>query len=144
MAEFSSKSKARRQAEVVFPTGNFAPPCDPDQEERDSVPDGDVPPAERLVVPADVVSIEDGDDSIFIIGTQGLKVTWISGLEKLGHCLQSLVLRSCLVSSLEGVETLTALVKLEVYDNQLTAMTNLENLKLLKVRMCRHTPRILV
>lgn len=41
---------------------------------------------------------------------------------------QTLVLRSCLLKSMEGVESLTGLEKLEIYDNQLQSISSLERL----------------
>jgi hypothetical protein len=43
----------------------------------------DLPPAERNISPADVVEFTDEDESIYIIGTWGGKVTRIAGLSNM-------------------------------------------------------------
>lgn len=79
-----------------------------------------VPPASRIITPQDVsdVAFSPGEETIFVIGTQGMKVTVIAGLEAFAGSLEVLVLRSNLIASLDGVEPLTCLKKLELYDNQ--------------------------
>jgi len=42
---------------------------------------------------------------------------------------QTLCLRQNLVKKLEGLDTLTSLIELDMYDNQLTAIENLEHLE---------------
>jgi len=78
------------------------------------------PPLERLIGPLDVAVDPPPlpeDESIFMVGTQGAKVTIICGLEPWAGHLKCLVLRSNLISSLAGVEQLVKLEKLELYDN---------------------------
>jgi Leucine-rich repeat (LRR) protein len=50
-----------------------------------------------------------------------VQVTKIAGLEPLVK-LRELVLRSSLISKMEGLSTLTNLVHLELYDNQVEAL----------------------
>lgn len=50
-----------------------------------------------------------------------MQVTKIAGLEPLVK-LRELVLRSSLISKMEGLSTLTNLVHLELYDNQVEAL----------------------
>lgn len=47
--------------------------------------------------------------------------------------LQTLVLRSCLVSVMEGLEDCTSLEKLELYDNHVEEIKNIDSLGQLKV-----------
>lgn len=107
-------------------------PCVDGQEEVEALKEEEKAPADRIVLPSDVTSFSPEDDSIFIIGTHGLKVTRIAGL---GHMqkLTSLVLRSCLIAEMEGVEELLQLERLEIYDNQLVRMSGLEKLSHLTV-----------
>jgi hypothetical protein len=42
-------------------------------------------PADRDVIPADVVSLDTVDEVLFVVGTQGGKVTRIAGLEGLSQ-----------------------------------------------------------
>jgi Leucine-rich repeat (LRR) protein len=129
MAEFSEQARPRRHAEVVFPAPvEFSIPCDLDDEEIEP----EIPPADRIITPGDVITLSAEDDSAVIIGTRGLKVTRIAGLEHM-HNLSNLVLRSCLIASMNGVDNCTRLEKLEIYDNQLIKISSLENLKLLKI-----------
>ena len=89
-------------------------------------------PAERLVIPADVTDFNESDESIFVIGTKEGKVTKIAGLENMKN-IKELVLRCCLVSSMQGIETLTSLTKLELYDNQLERISCIEYLPSLTI-----------
>lgn len=110
----------------------------------------DLPPPDRLVIPADVVEIGKDDESIVIIGTRGTKVTKIAGLEGMNNLkvsnfttfamwvlififLQELVLRSCLVSEMEGMGDLVSLQKLELYDNQIESIDGVQNLSMLRI-----------
>ena len=90
-------------------------------------------PMQRIITPLEVAAMEGGigeippgEESIFVIGTQGAKVTVIRGLEPWSATLKSLVLRSNLISSLSGVETLTNLEKLELYDNCVEELQSIE------------------
>jgi protein phosphatase 1 regulatory subunit 7 len=92
-------------------------------------------PADRIVYPLDVLnpSPPDDEDLIYIVGTRGEKVTRIAGLEPYSKTLEELVLRSNLISHMNGVETLTKLTKLELYDNQVEAISHIENLTKLTI-----------
>jgi protein phosphatase 1 regulatory subunit 7 len=94
--------------------------------------DGAAGPAERVVYPADVVEILPEDDSVYVVGTKDGKVTKIGGLEGMEN-LKFLILRSCLVSSMAGVENLVKLEKLELYDNQLERVSHIERLSHLRI-----------
>ena len=103
-----------------------------DEEEEEEEKEVYKGPADRLVTPFDVSDIKEDDDSVFVIGTKEGKVTKIDGLENMKK-VKEIVLRSCLVSSMQGVETLTTLTKLELYDNQLERISHLENLQMLTI-----------
>jgi Leucine-rich repeat (LRR) protein len=90
-------------------------------------------PVMRLVIPSDVVPVSSSDDSVYIIGTQMEKVTKIAGLEVAKDSLETLTLRCCLISTMEGVESLTKLRKLELYDNQIQRVSSLESLHNLQI-----------
>lgn len=82
-------------------------------------------PIDRIITPADVTTepfIAGSQESIFVIGTQGAKVTVIRDLEPFAATLKTLVLRSNLISSISGIESLTNLEKLELYDNCIEAL----------------------
>jgi len=89
-----------------------------------------VAPADRIVVPLDVLAPipEKGEECVYIVGTRGVKVTRIAGLEYLADSLQELVLRSNLIAAMEGVHTLIKLTKLELYDNQIEEISHLKSL----------------
>lgn len=92
-----------------------------------------IPPIERVVTPHDVAAIAEDDEVIYIVGTRGQKVTQIRGLEGMKR-LRDLVLRSCLIRDMQGVEVLSSLHKLELYDNaieSLCGLTTLSNLRVL-------------
>lgn len=96
-----------------------------------------IPPIHRIVTPADV-STEPfiaNQDQIIVIGTQGAKITLISGLEPYAATLHTLVLRSNLIASPSGVEKLVNLEKLELYDNCIENLLpeQISNLSLLKI-----------
>jgi len=92
------------------------------------VKDEDIPPVERVVIPADVADFNEEDDMIYIIGTREGKVTQIRGLERMLN-LKSLILRSCLISNMTGIEHLIMLQKLELYDNQIEEISCISNMK---------------
>ena len=48
--------------------------------------------------------------------------------DNISTCFQELTLRSCLIKSMEGVQSLVGLIKLELYDNQVLAISSLERL----------------
>eukprot|EP01040_Poterioochromonas_malhamensis_P011233 gene11234-12239_t len=91
-----------------------------------------LPPVERVVLPRDVVEIKEDDDTVYVIGTKDGKVTLIDGLDHMKH-LKTLVLRSCLISRMEGVENLVTLSKLELYDNQVEEISSIQRLSNLRV-----------
>lgn len=113
-------------------------PPPPNTHSRDDIP------ALRLVLPLDVIEVDNQAtedlSSLVIIGTSSRdsKVTRISGLETQQRLLnlQELVLRSCLISKIEGVKHLSGtLTKLELYDNQIedVDMDCLKSLHLLRI-----------
>ena len=54
---------------------------DSDDEKEDD--ESKVPPVERNITPKDVMEISDDDDYIYIVGTQGKKVTRLHNLENM-------------------------------------------------------------
>jgi len=94
-----------------------------------------VAPADRIVVPLDVISPEPevGEELIYIVGTRGVKVTRIAGLEYLADSLEELVLRSNLIAAMDGVQSLQKLTKLELYDNQIEVISHIESLTSLSI-----------
>lgn len=60
------------------PAGGFSLLDDDDE----SIPDEEKAPADRLIIPSDVIPINETDETIQIVGTRGEKVTKIDGLEK--------------------------------------------------------------
>ncbi len=60
------------------------PPLEPP--ERPDTPEEErKAPADRLVVPADVISFTDDDEVVFVVGTRDGKVTKIAGLENMSN-----------------------------------------------------------
>jgi hypothetical protein len=53
-------------------------------------------------------------NQVYVVGTNGRKVTIIAGLEHLAPTLTELVLRSHVIARMEGLETLVHLTKLEL------------------------------
>jgi len=102
-------------------------------------------PALRVVLPIDVIDFdsqaEDDLSSLVVIGTSSRdsKVTKIAGLETQKKLLnlQEVILRSCLISKIEGLKHLAgSLTKLELYDNQIDevdmdCLTSLHSLRIL-------------
>lgn len=119
-----------RHAQVVLPDAlNSAASTDSQDGQATTL----LAPMQRIITPLEVAAMEGGigeippgEESIFVIGTQGAKVTVIRGLEPWSASLKSLVLRSNLISSLSGVETLTNLEKLELYDNCVEELQSIE------------------
>lgn len=68
---------------------------------------------------------------IFIIGTQGTKVTRISGISHLTE-LRVLALRSNLITKIRGIRDLVQLQTLELYDNRIEHIRGLDTLVLLE------------
>ena len=92
----------------------------------------EVTPSQRIVKPLDVAMVDENDDTVYVIGTRGEKVTVIDGLETIKK-LETLILRSCLISKMTGIENLVSLSKLELYDNQIESITSLNRLSNLKI-----------
>lgn len=83
---------------------------------------GDVPPAARVVCPADVTLVAPGVEEVCHVGTSGAKVTVLSGLAPAAGA-RALRLRSNLVASTAGVAALAGgLEELELYDNLLARL----------------------
>ena len=77
---------------------------------------------------------KEGEKFIYIVGTRGVKVTRISNeLDYLAPSLESLTLRSNLLSSMQGVENLVQLTHLELYDNQIESLSHLDQLSKLTI-----------
>lgn len=105
----------------------------PQEEGRDSpVVERKPGPAERLLYPKDVIQVNDDDEVVYVVGTKDGKVTRIEGLENMRK-IKQLVLRCCLVSGMEGIETLDTLTKLELYDNQIERISCIERLQSLVI-----------
>jgi len=99
------------------------------KKDNDSGGDNDIP----VVLPRDINDYAFDEDEVYVVGTNGRKVTLIAGLEHLSETLTSLILRSHVISRMEGISTLIHLTKLELYDNQIESLEELENLKQLTV-----------
>jgi protein phosphatase 1 regulatory subunit 7 len=102
---------------------------DPPNSEESTPP----PPSHRIVTPGDVVQLTPDITEIEYIGTRGIKVTLIDGLSPYSNSLTSLVLRSNLLSSCNGVGTLTNLTTLELYDNQIDSLDDVVTISKLEV-----------
>jgi len=85
---------------------------------------GDLP----VVLPRDIAEFEFSEDEVYVVGTNGRKVTVIAGLEHLATTLKELVLRSHVISRMEGLHALVHLTKLELYDNTIEELEELEYL----------------
>lgn len=119
--------------------GECLPPPPPDIVQRNNLPEF------SIVLPLDVFEFDPAEEeitSLVIIGTtkgKEFKVTKIAGLESNSRVqnLQEIVLRSSLISRLEGLRHLSAtLTKLELYDNQIDdvdveCLSSLKNLRIL-------------
>ena len=78
--------------------------------------------------PADVAEILPEETDVCIVGTAGQKITCI-GKEfsrTINASMESLILRSHLIKKLEGLQCFTNLQLLELYDNQVDALTGLD------------------
>ena len=122
-----------RHAQVVLPDALNSAASTDSQDGAAAATTTLLAPMQRIITPLEVAAMEGGigeipagEESIFVIGTQGAKVTVIRGLEPWSATLKSLVLRSNLISSLSGVETLTNLEKLELYDNCMEELPSIE------------------
>mmetsp|Transcript_19259 Transcript_19259/g.59279 ORF Transcript_19259/g.59279 Transcript_19259/m.59279 type:complete len:412 (+) Transcript_19259:125-1360(+) len=99
-------------------------------------PSDDVAPADRVVSVYDATAVDAASTEIRYVGTSGLKVTVLDGLESHGR-LERLTLRSCLLSEMTGVAAHGhTLVYLELYDNQIRSLRGVDacpNLEVLDV-----------
>lgn len=79
--EFTNKSHEKRAVVQVNKENEDASYC------MDCAPvdNADLPPVERVIIPADVAEFSEDDDTIYIIGTREGKVTQIMGLEKMNN-----------------------------------------------------------
>lgn len=79
--------------------------------------------------PSDVADIDADDDELVIVGTAGQKITVLGDAfsSLLNPALSSLVLRSHLIRKMQGLQGLTKLQVLELYDNQVDALECLED-----------------
>lgn len=77
--------------------------------------------------PQDVVDIDPDELELVVVGTAGQKITAMGErLSELMHPqLESLVLRSHLIRSIQGIQDLTSLELLELYDNQVASLDGL-------------------
>ena len=78
--------------------------------------------------PHDVAEISSDELEIIIVGTAGQKITFMSDdfYTQCNPNLESLVLRSHLISEIKGIQGFTKLEVLELYDNQLKSLACLE------------------
>lgn len=73
---------------------------------------------------------------IFYVGTTGMKVQKISGLDDMASSLTQLQLRSNLIENMSGIENLTKLIHLELYDNKIRTISGIERMSCLKYPFC--------
>lgn len=80
-------------------------------------------PAPEVVRPGDVVSLEDAakHGKLDYVGTMGKKVSVIEGLEAVPG-IDYLCLRSNLIDRMQGMEHLTKLTHLELYENRVRSI----------------------
>ena len=87
---------------------------------------------ERIHFPLDVYdySVETTAEELIIVGTHGLKITHI-GKDFYKTCasdtMKTLILRSHLITKMEGLDGFQQLTTLELYDNQISVLENLNN-----------------
>jgi len=91
----------------------------------------DEPPAMPIRYPWQVVDIVKEEDDLIVVGTAGQKITKMgSATETLyDHCspqLKQLVLRSHMLTKMEGISKFRELELLELYDNQIEALSELD------------------
>mmetsp|Transcript_23411 Transcript_23411/g.57578 ORF Transcript_23411/g.57578 Transcript_23411/m.57578 type:complete len:424 (+) Transcript_23411:251-1522(+) len=91
---------------------------------------GETGDAEALPIryPEDVAEISPDELDICIVGTAGMKITVMSNdfYKNCNENLESLVLRSHLITNMKGLEGFKKLDLLELYDNQLQDLSGLE------------------
>jgi protein phosphatase 1 regulatory subunit 7 len=103
------------------------------QDEKDAAY---VSPADRKISPLDVMETRpaEGQTFVYLVGTQGSKVTLIEdSLNYLADSLEDLTLRSNLVASMNGIQNLPNLTRLELYDNQIESIEYLESVAKLTI-----------
>ena len=70
----------------------YCQPCDPpatneqtsdDSEDEKEEKEVKVAPVDRIITPKDVTTIDDNDDYVYVVGTQGNKVTRLHNLENM-------------------------------------------------------------
>jgi Leucine-rich repeat (LRR) protein len=113
---------------------------DPDNDNNDDIDDKNELPLDwtelgvgadealPLRYPHDVAEIFDDDVDICVVGTAGQKIT-VMGRDFSSKCdphLKSLVLRSHLIKTMQGLESFKELDLLELYDNMVQALECLE------------------
>jgi len=87
---------------------------------------------QHIYYPSDVQDYipEDTSQSLYIVGTHGRKITHM-GKDLWKTCayktMDTLVLRSHLISVMEGLDGFQSLKTLELYDNQISILENLNN-----------------
>lgn len=86
-----------------------------------------------VVLPRDVEGYYEDSEEVYAVGTNGRKCTLVAGLDHLGSSLKELVLRSHVITRMEGIGSLVNLTKLEFYDNQIEALEQLESLPQLTI-----------
>jgi hypothetical protein len=79
--------------------------------------------------PSDVAEISSEETELCIVGTAGQKITFIGNdfSRTVNEEMQSLILRSHLIRKIEGLQYFTNLQLLELYDNQVEALTGLDS-----------------
>lgn len=89
----------------------------------------DIPPYQRLIVPADVLDLSDENlTSLEWVGTAGLKIALIAGLEHLKF-LESVSFRSGFIRKPTGLEHCHETMKvLELYENRLRTLEGVQTL----------------
>jgi hypothetical protein len=78
--------------------------------------------------PSDVAEILPEETDVCIVGTAGQKITVIGKdfSRTLNAQMESVILRSHLIRTIEGLQCFTNLQLLELYDNQVDALTGLD------------------
>ena len=135
------EAEVRRKADVVWRleqrrargVGFAAPAPGAGAGEEEDL--SDIPPSQRLIVPADVVDVVSQPDMTELewCGTSGLKITLIAGLEHLTK-LEVVSLRSNFVRRPSGLGHLRDTLRvLELYENRLRTLEGVEVFHLLEV-----------
>jgi protein phosphatase 1 regulatory subunit 7 len=77
------------------------------------------------------VSVAPDEEELYYVGTQGVKVTLMKGMDALVN-MKSLTLRSNLIQKVEGMSTMNELTYLELYDNLIKKIENIDHLSKLR------------